>query len=136
MCDDPIMADSIYWYDYETTGIDPARDRVLQFAGVRTDMDLNVISEPLDLFCKPGDDVLPSPDAILVTGIKMSEVLDKGLTETKFIEKILAEFTVSGTCVAGLIVYVLTMNLPATRSTEIFWILMPVSGKEETPGGM
>ena len=101
MCDDPIMADSIYWYDYETTGIDPARDRVLQFAGVRTDMDLNVISEPLDLFCKPGDDVLPSPDAILVTGIKMSEVLDKGLTETKFIEKILAEFTVSGTCVAG-----------------------------------
>ena len=75
MCDDPIMAESIYWYDYETTGIDPARDRVLQFAGVRTDMDLNVISEPLDLFCKPGDDVLPSPDAILVTGIKMSEVL-------------------------------------------------------------
>ena len=101
MCDDPIMADSIYWYDYETTGIDPARDRVLQFAGVRTDMDLNVISKPLDLFCKPGDDVLPSPDAILVTGIKMSEVLDKGLTETKFIERILAEFTVSGTCVAG-----------------------------------
>lgn len=101
MCDDPIMAESIYWYDYETTGIDPARDRVLQFAGVRTDMDLNVISEPLDLFCKPGDDVLPSPDAILVTGIKMSEVLDKGLTETKFIERILAEFTVSGTCVAG-----------------------------------
>ncbi|MBT3710673.1 MAG: hypothetical protein HOG19_14630, partial [Gammaproteobacteria bacterium] len=38
------MAESIYWYDYETTGIDPARDRVLQFAGVRTDMDLNVIS--------------------------------------------------------------------------------------------
>lgn len=101
MCDDPIMADSIYWYDYETTGIDPARDRVLQFAGVRTDMDLNVISEPLDLFCKPGDDVLPSPDAILVTGIKMSEVLEKGLSETKFIEKILSEFAVPGTCVAG-----------------------------------
>ena len=101
MCDDPIMADSIYWYDYETTGIDPARDRVLQFAGVRTDMDLNVISEPLDLFCKPGDDVLPSPDAILVTGIKMSEVLEKGLSETKFIEKILSEFAVPGTCVTG-----------------------------------
>jgi len=101
VCDDSAMAESMYWYDYETTGTDPARDRVLQFAGVRTDMDLNVISEPLDLFCKPGNDVLPSPDAILVTGIKMSEVLEKGLTETKFIEQILTEFSVPGTCVAG-----------------------------------
>ena len=101
VCDHSVMAESIYWYDYETTGIDPARDRVLQFAGVRTDLDLNVISEPLDLFCKPGDDVLPSPDAILVTGIKMSEVMAKGLSETSFIAKILDEFSKPGTCVAG-----------------------------------
>jgi exodeoxyribonuclease-1 len=101
MCDDSVMAESMYWYDYETTGIDAARDRVLQFAGVRTDMELNVISEPLDIFCKPADDVIPSPDAILVTKIKMSEVMNKGLTETAFIERILAEFSVPGTCVAG-----------------------------------
>ena len=44
------MAESIYWYDFETTGIDPGRDRAIQFAGVRTDLALNLISEPLNLF--------------------------------------------------------------------------------------
>jgi oligoribonuclease (3'-5' exoribonuclease) len=30
---------SFYWHDYETFGVDPQRDRAVQFAGIRTDFD-------------------------------------------------------------------------------------------------
>ena len=33
--------DTFFWHDYETTGTDTRRDRPLQFAGVRTDAELN-----------------------------------------------------------------------------------------------
>ena len=101
MCDDPYMAESIFWYDFETTGIDPARDRAIQFAGVRTDLALRIIGEPINLFCYPGDDVVPSADAILVTGICMTELPGRGLNETAFIDAIAAQFSVPGTCVCG-----------------------------------
>jgi len=95
------MADTIYWYDFETTGTDPVLDRAIQFAGVRTDLDLNIVDEPLELFCNPGDDVIPQPEAIMVTGIMMSELVDKGLTEAQFCQSILEQFTRPQTCVAG-----------------------------------
>jgi len=95
------MADTIYWYDFETTGTDPVLDRAIQFAGVRTDLDLNVIGEPLNLFCRPGDDVIPQPEAILVTGLMMSELAQGGLTEAEFCGTILQQFSVPQTCVAG-----------------------------------
>ena len=38
---------TLYWHDYETFGVDPMRDRPVQFAGVRTDEDLNIIGEPV-----------------------------------------------------------------------------------------
>ncbi|HJL61532.1 MAG TPA: exonuclease domain-containing protein, partial [Pseudomonadales bacterium] len=70
LCDDQgVMTDSLYWYDFETTGTDPARDRAIQFAGVRTDLKLNTVSEPVNVFCYPGNDTVPDPEAILVTGI-------------------------------------------------------------------
>ena len=95
------MADSLYWYDFETTGVDPARDRVLQFAGVRTDLALNPIGEPLNLFCYPGDDVVPDPEAMLVTGLNMETIKREGLIEAEFARRILAEFSVPQTCVVG-----------------------------------
>ncbi len=101
LCDDHPMNESIYWYDYETTGTDPARDRAIQFAGVRTDLDLNIISEPLDLICFPGNDTLPNPEALLVTGIDFSEIQKNGLNEADFIRQIHKEFSTPATCVAG-----------------------------------
>jgi exodeoxyribonuclease I len=95
------MAESIYWYDFETTGIDPILDRAIQFAGVRTDLDLNVIDEPLNIFCKPGDDVVPAPEAVMVTGILMSELAQRGLSEAEFCKRILEQFSTPQTCVAG-----------------------------------
>ena len=41
------MSTSIFWHDYETTGINPRCDRPLQVAGVRTDLDLNEIEAPV-----------------------------------------------------------------------------------------
>jgi exodeoxyribonuclease-1 len=93
--------DSFYWYDYETFGADPRRDRPAQFAGIRTDTDLNPISPPLVLYCKPAPDFLPVPEACLITGITPQKALRDGIPEARFIAAIHDEFSAPGTCVAG-----------------------------------
>lgn len=92
---------SIYWHDYETTGTDPARDRPLQFAGVRTDESLNIIGEPLMLYCKPPRDILPQPMACLITGITPQRADRDGVAEPEFIRRIHDELSQPGTCGAG-----------------------------------
>ncbi len=92
---------SFYWYDYETFGTDPRVDRIAQFAGVRTDMDFNIIDDPLDIYCKAADDVLPDPEACLITGITPQKTLQEGLIETEFISRILQQFSTPNTCVVG-----------------------------------
>ena len=95
------MANSIYWYDYETFGTDPCYDRLAQFAGLRTDEELNVIGDPLVMYCRPADDTLPDPMACLVTGITPQKALAEGLVEAEFIAAVHQEFSRPGTCVAG-----------------------------------
>ncbi len=95
------MTNSIYWYDYETFGIDPRFDRLVQFAGIRTDENLNIISNPLTLYCKPADDLLPDPRACLITGITPQKAEQDGLIEAEFMANIHAEFSTPGTCIAG-----------------------------------
>ena len=92
---------TIYWYDYETFGIDPRHDRIAQFAGLRTDEDLNVIGDPLVLYCQPADDVLPDPKSCLITGITPQKALAEGVPEYEFIAAIHKEFATAGTCIAG-----------------------------------
>mgnify|MGYP001183752852 CR=1 FL=1 len=92
---------TFYWHDYETWGTDPSVDRPVQFAGVRTDEDLNIISEPLRLYCRPAPDILPHPEACLVTGIAPQKALDEGATEAEFIARIHAELAQPGTCGVG-----------------------------------
>ncbi len=92
---------TFYWHDYETFGANPARDRPSQFAGVRTDADLNIIGEPLVVYCKPANDFLPQPQACLITGITPQKALADGLPECEFIEKIHAELSQPGTCGVG-----------------------------------
>jgi exodeoxyribonuclease-1 len=95
------MTNSIYWYDYETFGIDPRFDRLSQFAGIRTDEDLNIISDPLTLYCKPAKDCLPDPHSCLITGITPQKAIKDGVIEAEFIAAIHAEFSKPGTCIAG-----------------------------------
>lgn len=68
---------SIFWYDYETTGINPRCDRPLQVAGIRTDFELNEIDEPVNLYCRPSDDILPHPAACAITGITPTCLAEK-----------------------------------------------------------
>ena len=95
------MASSISWYDYETTGINPRCDRPLQVAGIRTDEALNEIGEPLNIYCRPADDILPHPMACLITGITPSRLLEQGLCEADFMTRLHAELAAPGTCTAG-----------------------------------
>ena len=95
------MSNTFYWHDYETFGINPKKDRIVQFAGLRTDEDLNVIGEPLVLYCIPANDFLPQPESCMITGISPQLALEKGIAETKFIERINDEFSQPGTCVLG-----------------------------------
>ena len=95
------MSSSIFWYDYETTGINPRCDRPLQVAGLRTDEQLNEIGEPLNLYCQPSDDILPHPAACRITGITPQILAEKGLTEAEFMARVHAQLAQPGTCGAG-----------------------------------
>ena len=95
------MTETLYWYDLETTGIDSILDRPLQFAGVRTDLDLNEIKPPQNFLGRPGTDVLPQPEALLVTGISLVEIREKGISERAFTEKVLEQFNQPQSCVVG-----------------------------------
>lgn len=92
---------TLYWHDYETSGTDPRYDRPLQFAGIRTDENLNIIGEPLMIYCKPANDFLPHPQASLITGITPQKAQQEGLTEAEFIARIHAELAEPGTCGVG-----------------------------------
>ncbi|AHY43962.1 exodeoxyribonuclease I [Stutzerimonas decontaminans] len=95
------MTPSIFWYDFETTGISPSRDRPLQVAGIRTNEALEEIGEPLNIYCRPSDDILPHPAACLVTGITPSVLQQKGLCEAEFIQRLHQQLSTPGTCGAG-----------------------------------
>jgi len=95
------MSESLLWYDFETSGTDPGFDRVLQFAAVRTDLDLKPIEEPLNFYCYPGEDVVPDPEAMRVTGLKMSDIKRDGLCEADFAKRIHEAFSHPQTCVVG-----------------------------------
>ena len=85
---------TFFWYDLETFGLNPFYDRIAQFAGQRTDMDLNPVGDPIILYCRLSADYIPDPAACMVTGITPQEVKAKGLPESEFIEKINDIFSV------------------------------------------
>jgi len=95
------MTDSFLFYDLETFGADPRRSRIAQFAAVRTDTDLQVVEEPLSLFVRPADDLLPSPVASLITGIAPQDALRDGLAEAEAAARIVEEMARPGTCTLG-----------------------------------
>lgn len=95
------MTTSFYWHDYETWGTDPRRDRAVQFAGLRTDLDFNPIGRPLMVYAKPADDMLPQPGACLVTGITPQHARKEGVCEADFFRAVHDELSRPGTCALG-----------------------------------
>ena len=92
---------TFFWHDYETFGRVPRRDRPAQFAGIRTDADLNEIGEPVMHYCQPAPDYLPDPEACLLTGIVPQTCLEKGLPEYQFADAIEAQLAQPGTVGVG-----------------------------------
>ena len=95
------MEKSFFFYDLETSGLKPREDRVMQFAGQRTDMDLNPIGEPVDILVKMTDDALPNPGAIMVTKITPQKTLEDGVSEAEFCHYITEEIFTPGTVAVG-----------------------------------
>lgn len=89
------------WHDYETFGLNTRRDRPAQFAGVRTDAELNEIGEPLMIYCQPAKDYLPDPTSCLITGITPQLCLERGLPEHEFAARIEAVLAEPGTIGVG-----------------------------------
>lgn len=79
------MAASFFFYDLETSGFSPSAARVMQFAGQRTDENLEPIGEPINVLIKLSGDVLPDPDAIMLTGITPQSTIVEGLAEAEFL---------------------------------------------------
>lgn len=92
---------SFYWYDLETSGTEPRWDRIVQFAGLRTDMDLNPIDDEYCTYVRLADDVLPSPGAAMVTGITPQLCQDQGIDEWQALSRVLQIFSQPNTCVTG-----------------------------------
>ncbi|MCU0968351.1 MAG: exodeoxyribonuclease I [Rubrivivax sp.] len=96
------MADpTFFWHDYETFGRDPRRDRPAQFAGLRTDGELQEIGAPVMWHCRPAPDALPDPESCLLTGILPQHALAAGLPEFEFAARIEAELSREGTIGVG-----------------------------------
>ena len=95
------MPDSFLFYDLETFGADPRRSRIAQFAAIRTDAALNEIEEPIDFMVRPADDLLPSPDASMVTGIAPQRALAAGVPEAEAFSRIFDEMARPQTCTLG-----------------------------------
>ena len=95
------MAASFFFYDLETSGINAREARIMQFAGQRTDMDLEPLGEPVNVLIKLSPDVLPEPDAVLLTGITPQQVNAAGITEAEFLKVFEKEISTSDTIFVG-----------------------------------
>lgn len=97
----PSTTPTFFWHDYETFGRVPRRDRPSQFAGVRTDADLNEVDTPLMQYCQPAPDYLPEPEACLLTGITPQLCLERGVPEHQFAGAIEQQLAQPGTIGVG-----------------------------------
>lgn len=95
------MAKTFFFYDLETSGLNAREDRIMQFAGIRTDMNLKPIGEPYNVLVKVNDDTLPSPEALMVTGITPQETVTDGYSEAEFAQLLLDEVFTADTITVG-----------------------------------
>lgn len=95
------MPATFLFYDLETFGTDPRRSRIAQFAAIRTDAELNEVEAPISFFVQPADDLLPSPEAALVTGITPQAARRDGVIEAEAFARIHEEMARPDTCSVG-----------------------------------
>jgi exodeoxyribonuclease I len=92
---------TFYFFDLETSGFSPRDDRIMQFAGQRTDMELNPIGGPDNILVRITPDVLPQPDAVLVHGITPQKTLVEGITEAELAKYLTSQVFTKDTIAIG-----------------------------------
>ena len=95
------MAQTFFFYDLETSGLSARDDRIMQFAGIRTTLALEPIGEPCNMLVKLNDDTLPSPDALMVTGITPQQTTADGYSEAEFAKILVDEIFTADTITVG-----------------------------------
>lgn len=98
---DEAVAHTFFFYDLETSGLDARSSRIMQFAGQRTDMELRPIGEPYNILVTLSDDTLPSPEAIMVTGITPQQTVADGYSEAEVARLLHHEICVPETIMVG-----------------------------------
>lgn len=95
------MPKTFFFYDLETSGLDPRSDRIMQFAGQRTDMNLKPIGDPVNIMVELANDTLPSPYAVMVTGITPQQTRESGYSEADFARMLQEDIFTPDTIVVG-----------------------------------
>lgn len=95
------MTSSFFFYDLETSGLQAREARIMQFAGLRTDLNLKPIGEPENHLIALTPDTLPDPDAVLITGITPQATLQDGFTEAAFLKHFTEQIATPGTVFVG-----------------------------------
>lgn len=88
------------WLDYETSGRDPAYDRPIQIGWQLTDFEGQPLNEASSRYVRLPDDVLPSPQAMLVHQIPPDVHQREGMTEAE-LAVLLDQIIAPQTWVAG-----------------------------------
>lgn len=92
---------TFFFYDLETSGLNARSQRIMQFAGQRTDEKLKPVGEPVNILVRLSDDILPEPYAITVTNITPQMTLSDGMTEPEFTKYISEEVFTPNTIAVG-----------------------------------
>ncbi|MBR6026476.1 MAG: exodeoxyribonuclease I [Neisseriaceae bacterium] len=92
---------NFFFYDLETSGLDKANAHIMQFAGQRTDENLNLIGDAVNIRIQLPDYCLPSPQALVVTGISPYDAQENGMTELEFCRFFINEIALPDTVFVG-----------------------------------
>ncbi len=92
---------TFFFYDLETSGFNARDQRIMQFAGQRTDMDLKQLGDPINVLVRLSDDILPNPGSVLVTGITPQNTQSEGLSEPELCKLLSSDVFTPDTVVVG-----------------------------------
>ena len=92
---------TFFFYDLETSGFSARYDRIMQFAGQRTNDELKPIGQSVNLLVKLTDDILPSPGAVLTTHITPQMTVADGISEADFCRYFLEQVATPDTTILG-----------------------------------
>lgn len=92
---------TFFFYDLETSGFSARYDRIMQFAGQRTNDELKPIGQPVNILVKLTDDILPAPGAVLTTHITPQMTVADGISEADFCRYFLEQVATPDTTILG-----------------------------------